>query len=190
MEAIPQTTDATWYPWGTSLVVRPKVDQLREQLSKTITIRFNGVDVSQVLAELATFVDIDFQVDSLAVFVEAGVRDGSEVEVSLRAVESAKILQSRQGSAPVQASGLCSEPARAAAPWNLTWTTPSESSVRPSATYVYCWRKLAEKSAVLPPRPSATVETFPSGAVIRTGGSARDFVPRTNAMRRTVSPGE
>jgi hypothetical protein len=53
LERVTISTDATWYPWGTRLVVVSKTDQIRSLLSsKTVTIRFNGVNVSQVLAEL------------------------------------------------------------------------------------------------------------------------------------------
>ena len=53
LEAIPASTDATWYPWGNTLIVRPKADHVRDLLSRTITRSWNGVDVAQVLAELA-----------------------------------------------------------------------------------------------------------------------------------------
>lgn len=67
LETIPQFTDATWYPWGRTLVVRLKVDHIRDQLGKTITRRFNGVDVSQVLAELASIADVPFIIEPGAV---------------------------------------------------------------------------------------------------------------------------
>lgn len=72
MEAIPQATDATWYPWGDDLIVRPKVDHVRELLGKTITRRWNGVDVSQVLTELAGLAGVDFVIEPGAVQRIAG----------------------------------------------------------------------------------------------------------------------
>jgi hypothetical protein len=67
LEAIPTNTDATWYPWGKSLVVVQKVDQVRNQLTKTVTIRFNGVNVSQVLAELQAKAGVKFTIEPGAV---------------------------------------------------------------------------------------------------------------------------
>jgi hypothetical protein len=67
LEAIPQSTDATWYPWGRTLLVRPKVDHMRDLLGKTITVRFNGVDVAQVLSELASRSGVDFSIEPGAV---------------------------------------------------------------------------------------------------------------------------
>lgn len=52
LELLPATTTATWYPWGKTIVVQPKVDQLRMLLNKPITLRFDGVDVAQVVPEL------------------------------------------------------------------------------------------------------------------------------------------
>jgi|SRR6185437_8081043 len=67
LEAIPLNTDATWYPWGKSLVIVQKVDQVRNLLSKTVTIRFNGVNVSQVLAELQSRAGVKFSIEPGAV---------------------------------------------------------------------------------------------------------------------------
>ncbi|HYO10316.1 MAG TPA: hypothetical protein VER17_15210 [Tepidisphaeraceae bacterium] len=67
LEAIPSSTEATWYPWGQTLVVRPKVDHMRDQLARAITVRFNGVDVSQVLAELQTRSGVPFVIEPGAV---------------------------------------------------------------------------------------------------------------------------
>src|SRR5713226_3431695 len=71
-------------------VTSESLPKLQKNLPVKIT---HSIDMKVAPAELATFVNVDFQVNSCVVFVEAGVRDGSEVEVSLRAVESAKILQ-------------------------------------------------------------------------------------------------
>ena len=67
LEAIPQATDATWYPWGDTLLVRPKADHVRELLGKTITRSWNGVDVAQVLAELASLSGTNFVIEPGAV---------------------------------------------------------------------------------------------------------------------------
>jgi len=60
LEAIPQQTGATWYPWGASILVVSKEDQVRNLLSKPVTIHYSGVDVSQVLAELSQRSRADF----------------------------------------------------------------------------------------------------------------------------------
>src|SRR5205823_3924238 len=67
LEAIPTKTDATWYPWDKQLVVVPKTDQIRNQLAKTITSRFNGVDVGQVLTELLTRAGVEYSIESGAI---------------------------------------------------------------------------------------------------------------------------
>ncbi len=63
LETMSQQTNATWYPWGKSIVVLPKREQVRGQLSKTLTARYNGVDVGQVLLELFQRAGVDFTVE-------------------------------------------------------------------------------------------------------------------------------
>jgi hypothetical protein len=63
LEDISQQTNATWYPWGKTIVIVSKQEQLRSQLNKTITARYNGVDVGQVLLELFQRAGVDFTVD-------------------------------------------------------------------------------------------------------------------------------
>src|SRR5262249_42325708 len=61
LEAIPQTTDATWYPWGRTILIRQKADYIRDRIqNKLTTRRFNGVDVGQVLSELQSIAGVDF----------------------------------------------------------------------------------------------------------------------------------
>lgn len=67
LEAISRETRATWYPWDRSLVVLPKDMQIRNQLDKTIAIRYNGADVSQVLAELSQRSGVEFTVEPGAI---------------------------------------------------------------------------------------------------------------------------
>src|SRR5206468_7476122 len=53
LESLARETTATWYPWGKSVVVLPRETQVRNnQLGKTVTIRYNHVDIAQVLLEL------------------------------------------------------------------------------------------------------------------------------------------
>jgi hypothetical protein len=67
LESLTKETRATWYPWGKSIVVVPKEDQIRSQLTKTITIRYNGVDVGQVLAELSQSSGVEFTIEPGAI---------------------------------------------------------------------------------------------------------------------------
>jgi hypothetical protein len=67
MEAITKSTAGTWYPWGKSLVVVPKEEPIRNQLAKTITVRFSDMDISQVLSELATRSGVPFTIEPGAV---------------------------------------------------------------------------------------------------------------------------
>ncbi len=53
LDAIDATTSATWYPWGKSVVILGKADQIRGQLAKTISAHYDGVEVAQVLTELS-----------------------------------------------------------------------------------------------------------------------------------------
>jgi hypothetical protein len=67
LEEISRQTNATWYPWGKSIVVLSKRDQIRMQLSRRITTRYDGLDVSQVLQDLAERSGIEFQIEPGAV---------------------------------------------------------------------------------------------------------------------------
>ncbi|HEY1683410.1 MAG TPA: hypothetical protein VGG19_01490, partial [Tepidisphaeraceae bacterium] len=62
LESLATSTRATWYPWGKDIVIISKEDQVRDQLNKTITIRYNGVDLSQVLIELSQRAGVPFDV--------------------------------------------------------------------------------------------------------------------------------
>ncbi len=63
LEAVAAQTTVTWYPWGTSVVVLPKEQQVRQQLGHTVTVRYAGVDVAQVLLELSQRAGVPFDVD-------------------------------------------------------------------------------------------------------------------------------
>jgi hypothetical protein len=62
LEEISLQTNSTWYPWGDSLVVLKKADQIRLQLSKRITLRFDGQDIGSVLLDLSNRSGVDFQI--------------------------------------------------------------------------------------------------------------------------------
>ena len=67
LESLVAETKATWYPWGKSIVVVPKEDQVRMQLGKQVTVRFNGADVQQVLTELAARSGVEFSIEPGAI---------------------------------------------------------------------------------------------------------------------------
>jgi len=60
LEALATQTAGTWYPWEKSIVVLPKEQQVRNLLNKTISARYEGADVTQVLAELSQRSGVDF----------------------------------------------------------------------------------------------------------------------------------
>ena len=63
LEALAKDTRATWYPWGKSIVIVPKEDQIRNQLARTITVRYPGTDVIQVLTELSQKDGVPFEIE-------------------------------------------------------------------------------------------------------------------------------
>src|SRR5690606_2316892 len=61
LEALDKETAATWYPWGNSIVVLSKQDQITTQISeRTVNLRLNGVPIGQVLVELQEQAGVDF----------------------------------------------------------------------------------------------------------------------------------
>jgi hypothetical protein len=67
LEALVKQTRATWYPWGKSIVIVPKEEQIHNQLEKTITVHYPGTDVSQVLTELSQKADVPFEIEPGAI---------------------------------------------------------------------------------------------------------------------------
>lgn len=67
LDTLARETPLTWYPWGQNIVIVPKQDQIRNQLQKTITVRYNNADVGQVLSELSQYSGVDFDVEPGAV---------------------------------------------------------------------------------------------------------------------------
>ncbi|MGH7178072.1 MAG: hypothetical protein ACREJC_11885 [Tepidisphaeraceae bacterium] len=67
LEALVHETRATWYPWGKSVVIVPKEDQVRNQLSRAITVRYPGTDVAQVLTELSQKAGVAFEIEPGAI---------------------------------------------------------------------------------------------------------------------------
>ena len=67
LDVLDAVTDATWYPWGKSIVIVPKETQIRHQLNHTVNLRFSGDDVSQVLADLSHSCGIAFNIEPGAI---------------------------------------------------------------------------------------------------------------------------
>jgi hypothetical protein len=67
LEALVKQTRATWYPWGKSVVIVPKEEQIHNQLEKTITVHYPGTDISQVLTELSQKADVPFEIEPGAI---------------------------------------------------------------------------------------------------------------------------
>jgi hypothetical protein len=67
LEELSRQTNATWYPWGKSVVVVPKQEQIRLQLAKTITARFNGAEILDVLNTLSERTGVPFTIEPGAI---------------------------------------------------------------------------------------------------------------------------
>ena len=67
LQDLSRQSDATWYPWGKDIVVVPKQQQIRLQLEKTVSARFNGVDVSAVLDKLSALSGVPFDIEAGAI---------------------------------------------------------------------------------------------------------------------------
>jgi hypothetical protein len=68
LETLAAETTATWYPWGTSIIVLPKQDQVAMQISeRTVNLRLNGVPIGQVLMELQAQAGLDFIIEPGAI---------------------------------------------------------------------------------------------------------------------------
>jgi len=67
LESIVKDTAATWFPSGRGIVIVNKQDMVRAQLGRTISVRHNGVDLSQVLLELSQRAGVDFTMEPGAV---------------------------------------------------------------------------------------------------------------------------
>ncbi|HSZ56613.1 MAG TPA: STN domain-containing protein [Tepidisphaeraceae bacterium] len=63
LEDLARESDATWYPWGTKIVVVPKQQQIRMLLDKSITAHFNGTDIAGVIDQFAAASGATFQIE-------------------------------------------------------------------------------------------------------------------------------
>lgn len=53
LEAFATQSNATWYPWGSGVVVLKKQELVSSQLSRPISLRYTGEDITQVLQDLS-----------------------------------------------------------------------------------------------------------------------------------------
>lgn len=60
LEAISNQTTATWYPWGRGVVILKKVELVSNLLSKPVSLRYAGEDVTQVLHDLSQLAGMPF----------------------------------------------------------------------------------------------------------------------------------
>jgi type II secretory pathway component GspD/PulD (secretin) len=60
LEALATQTNGTWYPWEKSIVLLPDEEQIRKELNKSISVRYDGADVAQVLSELSQRSGVEF----------------------------------------------------------------------------------------------------------------------------------
>ena len=119
LESIVKETPLTWYPSGKTIVVVPKEEQVRNQLAKTITMRFAGVDVAQVLTELSQRAGVRFEIEPGALQrVPAEVRN---VQLML---DNSTVLQAMESVAGFTGLGYAVTP-RGVYIWNQTYGDPS-----------------------------------------------------------------
>lgn len=64
LEGMAAQSDATWYPWGKNIAIVPKQEQIRMQLDKTISARWDGVDIAQVLDRLSKRSGVPFTTEA------------------------------------------------------------------------------------------------------------------------------
>ena len=64
LDAMAKQTAATWYPWGKTVVILGKQDQIKRQLTRTISVRYNGTDLAQVLSDLSQKAGVPFDIES------------------------------------------------------------------------------------------------------------------------------
>ncbi len=67
LETMVKQTTATWYPWGKTVAILGKQDQIKRQLNRTITVRYNGTELSQVLSDLSQKSGVPFDIEAGAI---------------------------------------------------------------------------------------------------------------------------
>jgi hypothetical protein len=67
LEEISRQSTLSWYPWGDSVVVAPRTAIYRALLDRVVSVRYDGVDVSQVLLDLSQKAGIEFTIQPGAI---------------------------------------------------------------------------------------------------------------------------
>jgi hypothetical protein len=67
LESLPKESAATWYPWAKNIIITTKEDRTRAMLGRTMTIRYSGTDVLQVLMDLSARSGVRFEIQSGAI---------------------------------------------------------------------------------------------------------------------------
>ena len=67
LDAVAAQTKMSWYPWGDSVVVLGKRDVVRSLLDRRVSLRYDGVDVAQVLSDLANRTGVEFSIEPGAI---------------------------------------------------------------------------------------------------------------------------
>src|SRR5258705_4511074 len=121
LESLPKETRATWYPWGKTIVVVSKDEPTRRMLSRPLTIRpgERGMDITQVLTELATRTGVLFEIQPgalAAIPVDArtirGTMDNAPAQQILEAISGATGLQYAIADEKVVISSATTDPNR------------------------------------------------------------------------------
>lgn len=67
LDVFDRQSPLTWYPWGDSIVLLPKQDVIQQLLDRTVTLRYDGVDINQVLQDLSRKTSVLFQIEPGAI---------------------------------------------------------------------------------------------------------------------------
>ncbi len=96
LESIAKDTPATWYPWGKSILIVTKEDRIRALLQKSLTVRYNSVDVLQVLLELSARTGVRFDIAPGAIATVAP--ESRKVKAIFENATAQQILEAVSGS--------------------------------------------------------------------------------------------
>ena len=95
LDELHRQTRATWYPVGKNVVILPKEEMVRTLLARPVSVRFSGVDVSQVLTELSRRSTVDFQIEPGA--VQRIPPENRTIRMELQNVSTSQALESIAG---------------------------------------------------------------------------------------------
>ena len=62
LEAMDRQTRLTWLPRGKTVVVMPRSEQYRDRLARTVNLKYDNVDVAQVLTDLSAKSAVPFRI--------------------------------------------------------------------------------------------------------------------------------